>query len=477
MILRPKPKTPDPVERLVRRADRLEPPDLLCLRQPLDYIHSLYQFLPLDLVLAVLHETGRHSLRQRRRPAHAVVWLAIAQSLFRRRSLPLVWRKLHSSSAQAEPCDSAFTKARQRLGIRPLRALFHRVARPVATPGLRGAFYGPWRLLALDGSVFELPDTPANRAFFGAARNQHGDGAFPQLRLAALCEVGSHTVIDAEYGPYATSELALGAPLLERLPPGCLVLMDRGLGCYENVARVQRRGGVVLARVKAQQRALPVEEALPDGSYRSHIYPSFNARRRAEGGIAVRVIRYLHTDPDRDGCGEESCLITTVLDWQALPAGAAVRLYPWRWEEESVLSEVKEVLLLNQQPLLRSKTPELVGQEMYGLLLGHALVRRVMAEAAQAADVAAVRLSFKRSLEVLEDWIKEKPGRGGAKGWYAGLVREVGRQELAPKKPRRYPRVKKATRSRWPNKKPGSPPPKQPTKPFHEVAQILFHEH
>jgi hypothetical protein len=432
----------------------------------------LYHLLPYHAILSVLQQTGTQSQRLRRLPAHDVVWLVIGQALCADRSIPKVWRHLHPSTAVAEPAPSAFTQARQRLGARPLQLLFHRVCRPLATPALPDAFWGPWRVMALDGTALEAPDTPANRRVLGAAANQHGPGAFPQLHLQALCEVGSHAVTDVERGSYRHSELALSLRLLKRLPAGCLVLMDRGLSYYEVIRAVARRRGVVLARVKAQQRALPVERVLPDGSYLSTIYPSSNDRRarRRDRGLRVRVVRYTHDDPARDGCGEESCLLTTVLSPGQLSAWQALRLYPWRWEEESVFAEVKGTLRRGGQPLLRGKTPTLVTQEVYGLLLGHYLPRRVMAQAACVSGVGATRLSCKHSLEVWEDRLKDVADER----WLSGLVGEVSRQKLGPKRLRRYPRQKKATRSRWPNKKPGSKPPPQPTQPFDKTARIVL---
>src|SRR5216683_1671755 len=145
-------------------------------------------------------------------------------------------------------------------------------------------------------------------------------------------------------GTYNASEQVLGLRLLKRLPAGRLVLMDRGLSYYELIAVVRRRQSHVLARVKAHQRDLPVEKALPDGSYLSTIYPSSNAKRAKRGGLPVRVLRYTHDDLTRDGCGEESRLITTMLSPETLSAGEAVRLYPWRWEEESVFAEIKKIM-------------------------------------------------------------------------------------------------------------------------------------
>jgi hypothetical protein len=462
-------RRPDPLDLLTRRLAHTSPgltivsdDDFVNPNDPprppkevLDRIVALYQILPLDLVLAVLQDTRRYSRRQRRLPAHDVVWLVVAQSLFRDRSLPMVWRHLHSSDDADEPDDSAFTHARKRLGVAPLRQLFQRVVAPVGQAGCPAVFHQQLRVLALDGSVFEVADTPSNRAHFGSSSNQHKDAAFPQLQMLALCEVGTHTITDFALGPYQTSELVLSETLLPRLGAGVLLLMDRGLSYYEQVRLVRKQNSHVLARVKAKQRALPVETVLPDGSYLSHIYPSWNDRRANKNGIEVRVIRYTHDDPGRDGCGEQTCLITTLLDAQELSVPEALQRYPWRWEEESTLLEVKNVLLEGHQPLLRSKTPELVEQELYGLLLAHFLVRGVMAAAAVVAEVPACRLSFKRSQEILEDYLMEKPGPRGSRQWLRRLVAETSRQELRPKVQRSNPRVKKVTRCKWPGKKAG----------------------
>ena len=163
-------------------------------------------------------------------------------------------------------------------------------------------------------------------------------------------------------------------------------------------------------------------------------------------------------------------LITTVLKAEELSAQEAAWLYPWRWEEEATLKEMKGVLLAGKQPLLRSKEPGLVVQEVYGLLMGHYLVRREMAKAAAQAGVEALRLSFKRSLEVLEDRKREQP----VGDWLAGLRGEIGRQKLRPRRERHYPRVRKATRNPWPNKKPRSKSPPQSSKPFHEKVRIVL---
>src|SRR5262249_33699048 len=156
------------------------PPLPLNLRLPLDHVAGLYLFCPVQTVLSVLQDTGRQSRLQRRLPAQHVVYFVIASSLWRDKSLPDVWQQLQPLSERPEPDPSAFTHARKRLGIRPRPTLFRRTVCP-AQP-LPGAYYKHWRLLALDGSVWEMPDTPDNRDFFGSASNQHGAAAFPQRR-------------------------------------------------------------------------------------------------------------------------------------------------------------------------------------------------------------------------------------------------------------------------------------------------------
>lgn len=472
MILPAKPKKPTPLAALVRRLENdlaTRPPLLLNFRLPLDHVAGLYLFCPLQLVVSVLEDTGRESERQRRLPAHHVVYFVVASSLWRDKSLPDVWQQLHPLSNQPQPDPSAFTHARKRLGIRPMRTLFGRLVRDAAP--LPGSYYKQWRLLALDGSVWEMPDTPDNRFFFGSASNQHCEAAFPQVRVAALCEVLTHAAIDFEYGPYNTSELALSEPLLQRTPKGSLVLMDRGLSYFEPVQAVIARDSAVLARVKVS-RALPVEKVLADGSYLSAIYPDYNASRKKEGGIVVRVINYSNDDPNRASCGELTCLITTVLDPKQLSAKEAVELFGRRWDEESVLDEMKTVMQQSKTPLLRSKTPELVQQELYGLLLGHYMTRQVMAEAAQLLDEEPTRLSFKSSLETLKQWLVEK-SKQGWKRRYRLLLKKVAEKELREKRPRSYKREKKAGRQKWPMKRAGKPPPVQPSKLFAQAVYII----
>lgn len=472
MILPPPPKKPTPFAQLLRHLEKaLDALPALDLgaRLPVDHASALFLLCPMPVVLAALRETGRDSHCQRLLPAHHVVYFVLACALWRDKSMPNAWLQMRPLGKTQAPDPSAFVHARKRLGVRPLRLLFRRLV--CANGPLPGAHYKTWRLLALDGSVFEMPDTPENREEFGSASNQHGIAAFPQMTVMALCEVFSHAVIDFEVGRYDHSELALSVPLLQRLPENSLVLMDRGLSYFGVIDAVRQRGGEVLARVKVS-RALPVEQKLADGSYLSRIYPDYNSSRRQENGIKVRVICYGHDDPQRAGCGEMTVLITTVLSVDLLSAMEAVRLYPWRWAEESVLAEVKTTMQQGKAPLMRSKTPRLVYQELFGLFLAHYQVRQVMAQAARLAAVGAWQLSFTDSLEVLRKWLSEE-SRQGWKRRYEVLMRNVAQKELREKRERSYPREKKAARQKWPQKKAGQAPRQQPSKPLARALQVL----
>jgi hypothetical protein len=218
--------------------------------------------------------------------------------------------------------------------------------------------------------------------------------------------------------------------------------------------------------------ALPVERRLPDGSYLTTLYPSAGDRARRRGGLAVRVIEYTHDDPNRPGRGERHRLITDLLEPSELPAAEAPLVYHERWEEELTIDEVKNHL--GGRPLpLRSKAPAGVVQEVYGLLLAHYVVRRVMHDAAVTANVDPDRLSFSNSLRVLQCHLPEYPRKEGA-AWYGDLLRELRRQRLRPRRERWYPRVIKQKMSNWRKKRPEHHRPPQPTKPFQKAIVVLI---
>jgi Transposase DDE domain/Insertion element 4 transposase N-terminal len=475
MILRRPPRPPEfPPAFLAAYCSLPDPsalPQVVCRlpHNPLPYLQGLYRLLPAEQVQLLLQQTGRAGQRQRRLPPASILWLVIGMGLFAAPNIPKIWRAFHPHSPRREPTDSAFSQARRRLGVPPLRQAFAYLAQPMATPRTRGAFYGRWRLMAWDGTVVDVPDTPANARVFGRPGHAQGQGAFPQVRLLALCELGTHAVCAVQIKPIRCQEITMARTLVRHLHADMLVLWDRAYLDCALVRAVRARGAHVLARVKVDQLKRRGQE-LPDGSYLCELRRG-HGRGRAEG-VLVRVIEYTHNDPQRPGCGELHRLMTTILDEKELSAAQAPLVYHERWEEELVFDEWK-THLNGRALLLRSKSPAGVVQELYGQLLGHYVIRAVMHEAALAEDVDPDRLSFTNVVWTVRHSWHEVVTKGVVK-WYEDLLGEVGQQELRPRRERWYPRVLKKTQADYPKKRPHHHHPPQPTKPFSEAVVVLM---
>src|SRR4051794_30007210 len=440
-------------------------------RDPLPYVRGLAQLIPEHRLAAILARTARASERRRRLPADSVLWLIIALALFAADSIPKVWRRLHPTRDHPEPTDSAFSQARRRLADAPLRHLILETARPLPTPRTPGAFSRGWRRMGLDGTPLDLPDPPENARPFGRPPTGRAEGAFPQVRLLALCELGTHAVCGLAIKPLRHGEPTMVSPLLDELGPGDLLIWDRGFFGYESIAAVVRRGAHPLARVKSNTVLHPIRR-LADGSYLAKVYPGAADRRHDVRGLPVRVIEYTHDDPNRPGAGERHRLITDLTNPDHMPAHEAPLVYHERWEEELAFDEIKTHLSARAVPI-RSKTPAGVVQEIYGLVLAHYVVRRVMHDAAVVASQDPDRLSFIDSLRVLQCQLPESP-HIDTEAWYRRLLGEVRRQKLRPRRARWYPRVIKRKMSNWKKKRPEHRSPPQPTKPFREAIVLLI---
>jgi hypothetical protein len=372
---------------------------------------------PRDVVDKVLLETRRREKRARLLPARLVVYYVIALALFFGEAYEEVMRKMVGGlrfvaaweRAWQVPTASALCQARQRLGEAPLRRLFERIAAPLATPATIGAWLSHrWRLMAVDGVILDVPDTPDNEAAFGRPASRTGQGgAFPQVRVVGLGECGTHAILAAELGPISTGERELAENVLADLGEDMLVMFDRGFFSYDFFAQAVQTGADLLFRVTASLK-LPVLQRLPDGSWLSAITPNRvstpatlgEARWRAAKGqaVIVRVVEYQLTD--RDTNGETYRLITTITDWQQALAPDLAAAYHQRWEFELALDEIETHQIAHSR-VLRSKSPEMVRQEIWGILLAHYAIRALMVEAAHDADIDPDRLSFIRSLRVI----------------------------------------------------------------------------
>lgn len=360
----------------------------------------LKKIIPLPVVMNVLSEKEKASIRERQLPAHFLVYLIIALSLYMpyalREVLRCVMEGLRSMDTTLSiATKGAISRARTRLGWEVMAALFEKVAHPLAEQQTPGAWYRHWRLMVIDATALALQHTKENEETFGLPNSGNGEGAFPLLKLVSLVESGTHAVICAAIGSWKTCELALAEEVITDLSPGMLLLEDRGFIGYAWWKKVADTQADILCRMR-KNMIFPCKKSLPDGSYLSVLRPT-----KGESGdpITVRVIKYtLKGVPEKESVYR---VITTILNHEEAPAMELAALYHERWEVEGLFDEFKTHIRGGARVLLRSKTPDLVRQEVYGLLLAHYTVRSVMHDAALCAGEDPDRISFIHTVRVL----------------------------------------------------------------------------
>jgi len=372
-----------------------------------DYLSAslLALVYPAESVQQALDEHGVGSQRIRRFPALVGTYYCMALSLYPEAAYEdvfavvaqgLAW--IQGEEAVPTVAKSSISAARSKIGYAPLRTLFERACVPLATArGQPEAFYAGFRLVAIDGSNFEVPDEQANAAAFGYPGSRTGHAAYPQAQCAVLAECATHAIIGANLGPYRAPEWAICQPLLARLTPDMLCLADRGFNGYTHWKAACDTGAQLLWRC-VNNRQLPVVQLLDDGSYLSVIYPDKKSRRCRSGEITLRVIEY--SLPGVADGQERYRLVTTLLDAKRAPALELAALYHERWEVESVFDELK-THLVQRRRTLRSKTPDGVRQEFYGWVLTHYAVTWLMHQAASAHRVRRRSLSFTGHVHLL----------------------------------------------------------------------------
>jgi len=372
-----------------------------------DYISLgvLTKTFPLDRVNAAVAAAGKASRRQRDLPAHVVLYYVLALTLYMQVSYREVLRCLLEGIQWLLGPEwevkvagkSGISQARTRLGWEPLKLLHDEVVAPIAVKRTQGAWYRDWRLVSVDGSTMDVADNQDNEKAFGRPAASRGSSAYPQVRFVSLVENGTHVLFGTQLGGYHEGEITLAHKLLPSLQKGMLCLADRNFFGFELWRKARATGADLLWRVKKNLR-LPCEQRLPDGSYLSTVYRSDKDRRRGVDGIRVRVIEYtLEGVVDAEPMYR---LVTSVLDPDRAPAQELAALYRERWEIETALDELK-THLRGSKIVLRSKTPDLVRQEFWGLMMTHFAVRGLMHEAALKAGEDPDRLSFLHAVRVV----------------------------------------------------------------------------
>jgi hypothetical protein len=383
--------------------------------------------VPRDAVDDAVEVTGKAAKRAGGKlPPHVMVYFVMALALFADDDYEEVAARLTQTlrgwgcwdEEWEVPTSGGITQARRRLGPEPLAELFRQVAVPVAGLDTAGAFLGPWRLMALDGTEWDVPDSKANRAFFGSRAGPAGPAAFPKARVVTVSECGSHAAVLAAMGPAAggkgSGEQALARTLYPDLEQDWLVIADRNFYSWKDWCAAAGTGAALLWRVRSGI-LLPPLELLPDGSYRSVLVkPGAGAARRGllteaarrgeelDGDLAryVRVVEYEVPDRASDGEDELIALVTTVTDWRAAPAAVLAQAYHERWEHEGANQQLK-TYLRGPGKVLRSQSPAMAEQEIWGYLLTHYAISALICAAAASAGIDPDRVKFKRTVHVI----------------------------------------------------------------------------
>lgn len=380
------------------------------------------RFIPCDKIQHVLECSNKNTKRNRLLPAHLMIYYIIALGFYFESSSREVLRFLLGSLRDLLPegssiptaCKSAISQARTRIGKEPIIKLYDDIVQPIATEKTEGAYYKNRLLVAMDGSKFDVADTDENTSYFGKQKyggfgGVKGEGTFPLMRFVSLIEVGTHVIFETIYSKFSTGELTLAKMILEKVKPNMLVLADRLFFTYETWKIGVARGTDLLWRIKKNSK-LKILENLPDGSFLAKIYPSERDWKKDVNGIKVRLIEYRIKGKD-----EIYRLITTMLDHNEAPAEELAALYSERWTVETVYDELK-IHMREKRVILKSKTPELVIQEFYGLLLAHYAIRGVMHEAALQAKLPPDRLSLIHSVRVVRRKLKTFSGFPPSRG-------------------------------------------------------------
>lgn len=425
-----------------------------------------------SMVDVAIDKAGRGHRRDRMLPAWVTVYLVFALCVFSGEGYASVLRQVWPcltrlrGRAVAIPHASAVPKARARLGAAPLQTLFEQAAGPVAPAGMAGAFAFGLRLVAIDGTVIDVPDSADNDAAFGRYAGSNGQAALPQVRLSMLIECGTHAVIGARFDGTQISEQVQSDHLLGCLQPGMLQLADRNYFSFQRWHDAAGTGAHLLWRFKTGSGKgvpkLPVVTPLPDGSYLSRIKETTAARRQREKRtgagtefldyhteIIVRVIEFTIIVVTSHGKTrrERYRLITTLLDPADAGARSLADLYRQRWESETGFGHFK-TRLRGPRTVLRSQHPEGVHQEIYAYLCVYQAICRLATTTAHTTGADCDQISFTVLLRALRRAITTNQNNPHH------LITEATDQLLPPRRnrvsdrqpkgPQRQPRTHKA---------------------------------
>ena len=461
--------------------------DKVCEQVSMSMLNEIY---PKEVVERCVQQSEPWNTKERRVRLSTVLSLVlfvIALALWSRRNQCQVWNSLvgvlsdlHPAEPDSSMSDSGLSGRRQVLGSQGVQALFEERCQLLATPeSMPNAFFGRYRLMAIDGTLFHVPDTTANAAAFGRSSNQYGPGAYPQVKCVLLAECGSHAVVGLQMDRYDVSEVHGAYRLLAQLGPDTLLLVDAGLISGAFIEQVRERSAHLLGALEAGAWEHPKRaRRLTDGSVLAWVEPSHGSVYRQQRGLWVRIISYRVTDARLGEPEKVYRLVTTLLNPRVAPALSLLNLYHERWEIELVIDEIKTHERA-QRKVLRSKTPAGVRQELYGIYLAHYAVRALLAQASIEAELDPDRLSFSEGLfeltEMLSFALTVEPGEEQTMHLLKRLRHKLAAHVLPPRRLRINRREIKQIYHKYKPKKRGLPPPEsfKPGEQFLDFVALL----
>jgi hypothetical protein len=402
-----------------------------------------------------LAATGTATVRRRRLPAEQVIWVVLGMGMFRDRPIEDVVSKLDLAlpGAGSSIARSSVSQARDRVGSEPIRWLFERSASVWSTRSAEAHEWRGLKLYGIDGSTVRIPDTPENREAFGGQSGRKGsESGYPMVRLAALMVLRSHLLAACSFGSYGSNEIQYAWPLLDTLPGNSLTILDRGFfgaRFLMAIERGQNRQWLTRARSDLKFRVI---KKFARGDELIEIKVSDHARRQDASlpeSWQMRAVRYR-----RKGFPSQ-LLLTSLRDPNEYPAAELAELYHERWELELGYDEIKTELL-DREETIRSRKPEGVKQELWGILLAYNLIRLEMARIAAEADVEPTRISFVEALRLIRDeweWLSVT-SPGAIPKRLETMRRNVKRYVLPPRRARSFPRAVKIKMSSYDRKRP-----------------------
>ena len=421
----------------------------LTLQQSMPSLAHFSELIDLNWIEESLHQTGKASIRKRKLPAEHVVWLVIGLALFRDQPIWYVLQQLKLVFGTTEYCvPSAAVQARQRLGLEPLNALFSMLSQAWFKESQQqySNFHG-LSVCAVDGVVWSMPHTDENLNHFGSSKGKTAAAPYPQVRATCLVNTNTHEIIDAKIGSMDQGELTLADQLCP--PSHSITLFDRAYFSADFLIGWQTRSEAShwLMRAKDNLRYEVIKRNSP---HDFHIKMPVSSRAKKLNPALgdnweARLIEVEHA-------GKIRRYITSLTDSKTYPLTALVKLYAQRWEIEMCYREIKSDLQDGKH--LRSKQPDLVYQELWGVLIAYNVLRRQMKYMAQRAKVSPLRISFHIASIALLNLLRfdSLASAGNLPKHLESLMEKSDRYVLPERRMRSYPRVVKGKPQKYPRK-------------------------